>query len=96
MEIVLELESKNMQKLKEVLNKDEIVNRASITFRDGSIIGKKNYFCYISGLDTQIQRAIEISKDLAKRAAEADEKAVIQKIKEEEQRAGEGMGAIFG
>ncbi len=96
MEIVLELEAKNLQKLKEILNKDDLTSRASITSREGSIIGKKNYFLYISGTDEQIKKILELSKDLAKRAEEKDEKAVIAKIKEEEQSAGEGMGAIFG
>lgn len=96
MEIVLHLESKNMQKVKEILNKDDLVSRASITFREGKIIDRDGYFCYISGTDEQIKKAIELSKDLAKEAEEKDRDEVIRKIKEEESRASEGLGGIFG
>ncbi len=96
MEIVLQLESKNLQKIKDILLKDDLVSRASITFKEGGIIGKKEYFCYISGTDEQCKRAIEISKEFVKEAEPKDKDDVIKKIKEEEARATEGLGGIFG
>jgi hypothetical protein len=96
MEIVLWLESKNLQKLKDVLGKDDLTSRASMTYREGSIIGKEGYFCYFSGTDEQCKKAIEISKDLAKETDAKDRDAVIAKIKEEESKASEGLGGMFG
>lgn len=96
MEIVLHLDSKNMQKVKEVLNKDDLVSRASITFREGKIIDKEGYFCYVSGSEEQCKKAAEITKDFAKEAEEKDRDEVIKKVKEEEERASEGLGGIFG
>lgn len=96
MEIVLHVASANMNKLKEILNKDDSVSRSSITFREGSMIGKKDYFCLISGTDEQCKKAIEISKELAKEAEVKDRDELIKKIKEEESRASEGLGGIFG
>ena len=96
MEIVLHVASANMSRLKEALNKDDSVSRASITFRDGSVIGKKDYFCLISGTDEQCKKALEISKDLAKEADKKDAQDFVSKIKEEEQKAAEGLGGIFG
>lgn len=96
MEIVLHIASANMNKLKEVLNKDDLVSRASISFREGSIIGKKDYFCLVSGSEEQCKKAIEISKDLAKEADKKDAQDLISKIREEEQKASEGLGGIFG
>lgn len=96
MELVLQVESKNMSKLKEVLNKDDSVSRASITFREGSMIGKEGYFCLIQGTDDQCKKAIELSKDLAKEADKKDAQNLIAKIREEEEKASAGMGSIFG
>lgn len=96
MEIVLQVASANMNKLKEFLNKDNSVSRASISFREGSIIGKKDYFCLVSGSEEQCKKAIEISKDLAKEADKKDAQDLISKIREEEQKASEGLGGIFG
>lgn len=96
METVLQVESKNMSKMKEILNKDDVVSRASITFREGSMIGKDGYFCLVQGSDEQCKRAVEISKDLAKEADVKDAENLVAKIKEEEESAAAGMGSIFG
>ncbi len=96
MEIVLHVASANMGRLKEALGKDDSVSRASITFREGSVIGKKDYFCLISGTDEQCKKALEISKDLAKEADKKDARDFVSKIREEEQKAAEGLGGIFG
>ena len=95
MEIVLTLESKNLQKLKDVLLKDDAVSRSSIVFKEGSIIGKEGYFCYLSGTDEQCKKAVELSKDLAKEVTGKDKEDLINKIREEENKASEGMGSIF-
>ena len=96
MDIVLEVEKSNATKLKDALNKDNVTTRASITFKDGSIIGKDNQLCKISGTDEVIAKAKEISKDLAKEADEKTRDEFLAKLKEEEERASEGMGGIFG
>ena len=96
MEIVLQLETKNAQKVKDILNKDDTTSRASITFRDGSLIGKEGQFCYMSGTEEQCRKAVELTKDVAKEAGERDRDQFIEKIKEEESKAGEGLGGIFG
>jgi hypothetical protein len=95
MEIVLLIETKNYQKARDALLKDDVVSRASVTFKEGSFIRKKDYYCYISGLDEQCKRAIELSKDLAKEVTGKEKDEVINKIKEEENKAIESMGSIF-
>lgn len=96
MEIVLQLETKELSRLKDILLKDDKVSRASITFKDGGIIQKQGYFCLISGTEEQCKHAIAICKDFAKEADAKDRDNVIKKIKEEEQKASEGLGGIFG
>lgn len=97
MEVVLLIETKNLAKVKDILLKDDVVSRASIVFKDAKIFGGKDgYYCYINGLEKQCKKAIELTKDLAKEAMEKEKQEVINKIKEEESKAMEGFGGIFG
>jgi len=96
MEIVLKFEAKDLQKMKDLLLKDNFVSRASIIFKDGSFVNKPGYYCYISGLEDQCKKAIALTNEMAKEAETKDRDEVIQKIKEEESRASEGLGGIFG
>jgi hypothetical protein len=97
MEIVLQIESKNLQKVKDILLKDDMVSRASIVFKEGkSLLGKDGYLIYISGIEEQCKKAIEISKEIDKQVSEKDKSEVIKKIKEEQEKAAEGFGGIFG
>jgi len=95
MEIVLNFKSENYAKAKDILLKDDIVSRASLVFKEGSIIGKQGYYCYIRGTDEQCKKALELAKDLAKEIIDKEKLDLINKIKEEENRASEGMGGIF-
>ena len=107
MEVVLSIEMKNLQKVKDILLKDDIVSRASIIFKDAKgITGKEGYYCYVSGLDEQCKKALDNMKvkdekagettELAKEVKDKEKVDVINKIKEEENRAMEGFGGIFG
>ena len=95
MDLLLEFGKESLAKIKEILLNDDVVSRASIIFKDGSMLGYEDkYFCYIYGTEEQIERAKELVKDLAKESENKEE--IIKKIKEEEERANIGFGAIFG
>lgn len=106
MEIVLQIETKDYTKVKDILFKDDYASRASIVFKEGSIVNKEGYLCYISGPDEQCKRAMELVKpkdektgevtELAKEVTGKEKDEVINKIKEEEDRAAEGFGNIIG
>lgn len=107
MEIVIQIETKNYQKVKEMLLKDDVVSRASIVFKEAKLYGgKEGYYCYITGLEEQCKRALEIVKlkdektgevvELAKEVTGKEKEEFVKKIKEEEERAMEGFGGIFG
>jgi len=102
MEIVLQVEGKDFAKFKEKLLADEIVNRASIVFKDAKQFGKEGgYLCIVSGTEDRCKRAIELSKDedgneLATEVADKEKEEILKKIKEEEDKAIEGFGGIFG
>ena len=106
MDIVLQIESKDLSKVKDLLLKDEIVNRASIAFKEGSGFDLDGYVCYISGTEERCQRALEIVKvkdeegnvtdTLAEEVENNKAQEIIKKIKEEENKAIEGFGSFLG
>ena len=105
MEIVLQIKTKNYQKVKDILLKDDSVSRASIVFKEGGIIGKEGYYSYIIGSEEQCKRTLSLVKqkdektgeviELAKEVGGKDKEELISKIKEEEDRAIEGFGNII-
>ncbi|MEM5836512.1 MAG: hypothetical protein QW451_02035 [Candidatus Aenigmatarchaeota archaeon] len=98
MEIVLWLEQKNLQNVKDALLKDDEISRASIIFKEAkTLTNKQGYYCYISGTEEQCKKVLEKikEKEIAKRVEEEEEKSVIQKIKEESEKADVGFGFIF-
>jgi hypothetical protein len=96
MDILLLIEAKDYQKVSEMLKKDEVVSLASLVFKDAKLFGKEGYYCWISGLDQQCKKALELTKDLAKEITGKEKEEFIKKMKEEEEKAVEGFGAIFG
>lgn len=94
MEILLQTETKNYSKVRDVLLKDDLVSRASIIFKEAKTLSnEEGYYLYISGTEDQCKKALELTKDLAKEIK--DKEKIINKIKEEENRAQEGFGSIF-
>ena len=96
MEIVLHFKSENFAKCKDILLGDDVVGRASLTFKEGSIIGKDGYYCYLSGTEEQCKKALELVKELAEEVKDETKSQLINKIKEEEEKAMEGFGNILG
>lgn len=96
MEIVLHFKSENFAKGKDALLSDDVVGRASLTFKEGSFIGKDGYFCYLSGTEGQCKKALELVKDLAEEVEDETKLQLISKIKEEEEKAVSGFGDILG
>jgi len=98
MEIVIEIKKENLQKAKEILLKDDVVSRATIIFKEAKTLGfdNKNYYCYISGLEEQCEKAKELIKDIAELIENEKKDKIIEKIKQEENIALEGFGNIFG
>jgi len=101
MELLLLIKTENYPKVKDILLKDDVVSRASIKFKEAKEFEKEGYFCYVSGLEEQCKKASEIIKDeegniLAEEIKGKDKEKIINKFKEEENRAMEGFGGIFG
>jgi len=95
MEVVFHVDSKNFKSLLEKLRKDEKVSLASIKSREASIINKEGFLIIVSGLEEYCERAKEIAKESAK-ILEEEKEEIIKRIREEEEKAVEGFGAIIG
>ena len=102
MELVLHVDSINFTKFKEKLLTDEIVNRASIIFKDAKQFEKgSGYFCIVTGTEDRCKKALELAKgedgkELAKEVSGKEKEKILKTIKEEENKAIEGFGSIFG
>jgi hypothetical protein len=97
MEILLQAETKNYSKLRDILLKDDLISRASIVFKEAKTLGKEEgYFIYISGTEEQCKKALELTKDLAEEVKNKEKDNFISKIKEESERANVAFGGIFG
>jgi len=96
MEVVLQVDTKNFQKAKEILLRDDVVSRASIIYKDAKEYGGEGYYFFISGTEEQCKKAVEITKEVAKEVEKNKKEKIIKSIKEEEEKALEGFGGIFG
>ena len=108
MEIVLHMKMDNYEKVKNKLLKDDLVSRASITFKEAKAVdeSKEGYYCYISGTDEQCKKALEMIKEknpktgeesiYAEQVSGKEKNKVIERIKGEEEKASEAFGGIFG
>jgi enoyl-[acyl-carrier-protein] reductase (NADH) len=102
MEIILHVAGNSYAKLKEKMLADEIVNRASIVFKDAKQFDKEGgYLFIVTGTEERCKRALELTKDeegneLATEISGKEKEKILKKIKEEEDKAIEGFGGIFG
>jgi len=98
MEVVFKIKKQNLQKVKDMFLKDDVISKASIVFKEAKGLGftGDNYYCYVSGVEEACKKAKELIKDLGELAKKEEEKKVIDKIKEEEESAISGFGGIFG
>jgi len=107
MEIVLRMKMDSYEKMKNKLLKDDLVSRASMTFKETKAVDQsEGYYCYISGTEEQCKKALEMMKDrnpktgeefvYAEEVSGKEKEKVIEKIKGEEEKASEAFGGIFG
>jgi len=96
MDLLLFSKRENSKKLEEKLKKDDLVSGASIKVRDASIVNKEGVYFYIEGTEDKIKKAKELAKDLGEEVLGEEKEKVVSILKEEEERAIEGFGAVLG
>lgn len=94
---IFELEKENERVIEEV-KKDEEISRQSIWTRDGKSLGLETdkIFLKIEGSETAIEKAEKLLEGKAKKLEGKDGEEVNKKFIEDEEKASEGMGFIFG
>lgn len=85
-------------KVKNLVYADDLVSRQTINFRESRALGfkKDGYYLEIDGSHDAIKKVKEILGPLAKEAEGKEKEDVLRKIKEEEEKAAEGFGSLFG
>ena len=96
MDLLLFCKKENSKKLEEKLKKDDLVSGASIKVRDAGILNKDGVYFYLEGTEDKIIKAKELSLGLAEEVWGNEKENVIRILKEEEEKAIEGFGAILG
>ena len=96
MDLLLFSKRENSKELEEKLKKDDLVSGASIKVRDANIVNKDGMYFYLEGTEDKINKAKELAKDLAEEVSGEEKEKVVKILKEEEERAIEGFGAILG
>jgi uncharacterized protein (DUF2164 family) len=96
MDLLLFSKRENSKKLEEKLKKDDLVSGASIKVRDAIIVNKDGVYFYLEGTEDKIKKAKELAKDLGEEVLGEEKEKVVKILKEEEERAIEGFGAILG
>ena len=96
MKVVYIVSSDNVHKAEEVLKKDDLVSRGSITIRLATTLEIKEdgYFIVLDGNEDALKIADELLKGLAEKYK--DSEIVLKKIQEQENKAIEGFGNILG
>lgn len=96
MDLILEVEPNKIEEIKKLILKDETVNRASITFKEGKNFGIEKFLIIIEGNADQIKKAKEIAiANNIRISEEKKTKEIIEKIKEEKEKAIKGFGFLI-
>jgi len=84
--------------LADVVWKDDLVSRQSITSRDAKSLGLPggDRYVLVEGSDAGVARATELLKDLALALAGAEAERVYRQFRAQDEEAASGMGLIFG
>lgn len=96
MKEVFFVKSENRSKAEELIKKDDLISRGSITIKEAKSMGtdKEGYFIILDTSDEGIKKAEDLLKDIAEKYEKRDE--ILSKIKEQEDSAIEGLGSILG
>jgi hypothetical protein len=81
-----------------LLMKDDIVGRQSVTMRDMKSLGLSgdDRYVLVEGTEAGIARAVELLKEIAKPLKGAEAEDVYRRFRAQDEQAASGMGLIFG
>ncbi len=82
----------------DVVWKDDLVSRQSITSRDAKSLGTPgdDRYVLVEGSDAGVARATELLKDIAQALTGAEAERVYRRVRAQDEEAASGMGLIFG
>ena len=94
--VVIGVKKEFVSKVPEML-RDDLVSRQSIVTRDAAALDMKSelHLVVIEGSEQGVAKAREIFKEMGEPLPEKEALEVLQKIKEQEEKASIGVGMIF-
>jgi hypothetical protein len=94
--VVIGVKKEFVSKVPEML-RDDLVSRQSIVTRDAAALDMKSelHLVVIEGSEQGVAKAREIFKQMGEPLPEKEALEVLQKIKEQEEKASIGVGMIF-
>lgn len=93
------VKKENVSKAENALNNDfDLAAKQSITIRDASSLGieEQGSFFVISGSEEGVERCKELLKDLVAETSEENLEKAKKTIQDEQDKAAEGFGDVFG
>ena len=90
------LKKENYQKVLSIVEKDDLISRQSLNFKEASSLAvkKDGFFFKLSGTEEAVKKTKELLKDLVEEVKDKDQ--ILKTIEEQEDQASAGFGAIFG
>jgi hypothetical protein len=94
--VVIGVKKEFVSKVPEML-RDDLVSRQSIVTRDAAALDMKSdlHLVIVEGSEPGVAKAKEIFKEMGEPLPEKEALEVLQKIKEQEEKASLGVGMIF-
>jgi len=82
----------------DILWKDDVVSRQSVTARDAKSLGMPgdDRYVIVEGTDAALAHAIDLLKDVARPMDGVDAERVYRRFRAQDEEAASGMGLIFG
>jgi uncharacterized protein YaaR (DUF327 family) len=98
MDWIVFVKKENAKKVEEILKNDEIASKQSIKIRDAKSLGfdEDGSFLLIDGTEEGIEKCKELVKEFIEEIEKERLEEAKRKIMDEEEKAMEGFGNIFG
>ena len=99
MKIVFDVKPEKKAEAELIAKSDDTISRQSIIMRSAASLGMEekmgtSYVLVIDGSEEAVRKARELLKDIAKEIEQPD--SILEKIREDDEKAVEGFGSIFG
>lgn len=95
MKLLIKVPTNKKAVVEEKLKSDDKISRASIVIKDGTVFGKAGTYYFLIDGDEEVIEKVKQIPEIEEVKGE-EEREILSKIEEEENKALEGFGSILG